>query len=293
MPSTLRELPRRCRSLRVEPVRSPIPNRPGECQADTGRKSGVMVVVVLLPPVQTRRARRSGSPAPLLKLLLLVPMCLDALLFPPRLCCRFRADIRHPLAGGPSPTRGAFPTWSLAAISANTGMTDRASQCTPHPSLTCPVTWCDIAHRAERSIGGHRALTCAGRPGHGPETAAMPRRSWRVRSRTRQEPIRCQPHSISHALVRSYGFVRYCRNLATFLFPAARRDGDAKAILPATGDCGRSRQSGGWFCSARTVRLARHWRFSPAIPRLACRSAAENCAQRSRLAPEWAANRNR
>src|SRR5688572_33487379 len=24
-----------------------------------------------------------------------------------------------------------------------------------------------------------------------------------------------------HALVRSYGFVRYCRNLATFLFPAA------------------------------------------------------------------------
>ena len=123
-------------------------------------------------------------------------MCLDALLFPPRLCCRFRADIRHPLAGGPSPTRGAFPTWSLSAISANTGMTDRASQCTPHPSLTCPVTWCDIAHRAERSIGGHRALTCAGRPGHGPETAAMPRRSWRVRNHTRQESTRSQPHCI-------------------------------------------------------------------------------------------------
>jgi hypothetical protein len=92
------------------------------------------------------------------------------------------------------------PTW----------LTDRASHAIPEPSLTCQVTWCDIAHRAERGIGHHRALACAGRPWHCPETAAMPRRSGRVRSRTRQESTGSQPHSIHTpwcGLTNSCGFV--------------------------------------------------------------------------------------
>jgi hypothetical protein len=38
----------------------------------------VVVVVVVVPPVQTRRERWSGSQTPLRKLLLRIPMCLDA-----------------------------------------------------------------------------------------------------------------------------------------------------------------------------------------------------------------------
>ena len=109
----------------------------------------------------------------------------------------------------------------------------------------------------------------------------------------RPPPIRRNPPTSILRASATAGAVRVAQRRIRSAAAGARRDGGAKAILPAIGDCGRFRQSGGWFCSARTVRLARRWRFSPAIPRLACRSSAENCARRSRLAPEWAANRNR
>src|SRR4051812_44449600 len=68
MRATLRELPARCRELRAEPFLSPSPNRPGECQTDTGCKP--VVAVVALSPVLTRGEKRSRSPARLRRLLL-------------------------------------------------------------------------------------------------------------------------------------------------------------------------------------------------------------------------------
>jgi hypothetical protein len=59
----------------------------------------------------------------------------------------------------------------------------------------------------------------------------MPFRSWRKRGRTREESTRAQPHSIDTPLVRSYQFVRYLRNLASFYLPL-RCLWQARAVIP-------------------------------------------------------------
>jgi hypothetical protein len=117
------------------------------------------------------------------------------------------------------------------------------------------VVWSDlvvIAHRAERGIGDPRGLACAGRPWHWPEAAAVPRRSWRVRLRTRQESTRSQPHSIHtpwRGLSDACGIVR--------ILPLTRRQGGRCAVQRARvavtlaaqvggGNSPRARRGRGW-----------------------------------------------
>jgi hypothetical protein len=169
--------------------------------------------------------------------------------------CRCQAP-----AGRPSSSRrGALPTWSYAAASRQNRV-DR-SRFTLYSRAIADVPGDLVRHGApaSRGIGDHRELSCAGRPGHGPETATTPRRSWRVCSDTRQESTRYSPHSIHSPC---YGLSDSCgilRNLATFLCAAA---------LPIAVPLER-RDTGPGGCATSHASMSRLAR-PPGIRRAAC-----------------------